>query len=402
MKISHVYRRGIFQLKLILIGLMGTLSAQAENSPATFDATIPVIDMKDYQNPATRAKFIEGLSNALKEVGFFAVVNTGVDKQILDNAYQAAEKYFALDFETKMLSHKPELNGQRGYVPGESAKGQSIGDFKEFFHVGREYNLKQQVAVGNYSNIWPRELDLKAPLNRLFDALETCKVPLEQAIAEAIGQPVDFFTDMTKEGDCLLRAIHYPANPPEDRIWAAAHTDINLFTILPRATAEGLQVLNQKGEWVDVRVPENAFIINGGDMLENITNGEFRSGPHRVVDNNSTRERYSMVLFIHPRAEDRLDPLPQCIARTGGVRKYANADRWELLEERLTDLGLASPEMLKHLAECGIMERLIEVGRASPKAMRALRDAGLASKAVLADLERVEREGEKEQFCGCR
>ena len=93
-----------------------------------------------------------------------------------------------------------------------------------------------------------------------------------------------------------------------------------------------------------------------------------------------------MVFFVHPRSFDRLDPLPSCIARTGGVRRYANATRLELLEERLVDLGLASYAMMEHLAD-GLMERQIEVGRASVKAMKKLRDAGLASDAVLAELD---------------
>jgi hypothetical protein len=124
-------------------------------------------------------------------------------------------------------------------------------------------------------------------------------------------------------------------------------------------------------------------------MLENITNGEFRSGLHRVVAKRDGYERYSLVFFVHPRSQDRLDPLQACIDRTGGVPKYAKATRLELLEERLVDLGLASPVMMQHLAESGLMERLIEVGRASPKAMKKLREAGLASEAVLAELLRL-------------
>jgi isopenicillin N synthase-like dioxygenase len=225
----------------------------------------------------------------------------------------------------------------------------------------------------------------------LYAALEKYMAPLEMAMAEAIGAPKDLFTEMTGEGDVLLRAIHYPATPPKNRMWAAEHTDIDLFAILPRATAEGLQVQNRQGEWIDIKVPENAFIVNGGDMLENITNGEFRSGLHRVIAKDDGYERYSMVLFVHPRSKDHLDPLPNCIERTGGIRKYANATRLELLEERLVDLGLASQAMMQHLADSGLMERLIEVGRASPKAMKKLSAAGLASAAVLQELARLEQ-----------
>ena len=149
--------------------------------------------------------------------------------------------------------------------------------------------------------------------------------------------------------------------------------------------------MNKQGEWIDIRVPEGAFIINGGDMLENITNGEFRSGLHRVISKDDGYERYSIVYFVHPRANDRLDPLAGCIDRTGGVRRYSNATRLELLEERLVDLGLASPAMMQHLADSGLMERQIEVGRGSVKAMKKLRDAGLASAAVLAELKKIEQ-----------
>ncbi len=355
---------------------------------SAFDATIPVVDMKEYQNPETKQKFLAELHDALQEVGFFAVINSGVDIHTLDNAYQACFDFFALPYSDKMQVNVPSSNGQRGYVPGESAKGQGRKDFKEFYHVGREFNPPESKPAAFWQNVWPSDFDLKDPVCALFAALEQSMVPLEEAMAESIGQPKDLFTNMTIEGDILLRAIHYPSNPPKEQFWAAEHTDIDLFTILPRATAEGLQVKNKQGEWIDIKVPEGAFIVNGGDMLENITNGEFRSGLHRVVALKDNYERYSIVFFVHPRSEDHLDPLASCIARTGGVRKYANATRLELLSERLVDLGLASPEMMKNLANCGLMERLIEVGRASPKAMKKLADAGLASPEVLEELKK--------------
>lgn len=384
--LSMKLKRWINTLAIAAIVISGEIKAME----SVFDSTIPVLDMNEYLNSQTKDKFIKELYKALHEVGFFAVINTGVDSKILDTGYQACFDFFALPYEEKIKSFKPLVNnGQRGYVPGESAKEATSIDFKEFYHVGREYSLEQARALATWQNIWPREFNLKEPLYALFNALQEYVIPLEAAIAEAIHAPFDLFQEMATEGDILMRAIHYPAHPPEGQCWAAEHTDIDLFTILPRATAEGLQVQNQQGEWIDVRVPEKAFIINAGDMLENITNGEFRSGVHRVIAKSDDYERYSLVFFVHPRSSDRLDPLPSCIERTGGVRKYAKATRLELLEERLVDLGLASLEMMQHLAESGLMERLIEVGRASPKAMKKLQEAGLASDTVLAELERL-------------
>lgn len=174
-----------------------------------------------------------------------------------------------------------------------------------------------------------------------------------------------------------MRALHYPANPPANAIWAGAHTDIDLLTILPRSTAQGLQVLNIEGAWVDVVVPDGAFIINCGDMLENLTNGHFKSAVHRVVDSGRGEERYSVVFFVHPRSNDGMGPLPSFIEKTGGVKKYADVTRLELLAERLIDLGLASPSLMEFFVDSGAIEKLREVGRFSPKAEKALMEAGL-------------------------
>ncbi|MDN3505774.1 MAG: 2-oxoglutarate and iron-dependent oxygenase domain-containing protein [Simkaniaceae bacterium] len=288
---------------------------------ADFDATIPVVDLNAYLNPETKEAFLQDLYCACQEVGFFAVTNTGVDSRVLNAGYDSIAKFFSLPMEEKMALFDQSTNGQRGYVPGESAKGEAVGDFKEFLHVGREISKEEAARLCTWNNIWPEEGRLKEDLYGLFQALEEHKVLLEGALAEALGMPSDFFTNMTDEGDVLLRAIHYPKNPPANQVWAAEHTDIDLFTILPRATAKGLQVKNKEGKWIAVKVPEDAFIVNVGDMLENITNGEFRSSLHRVVAEGEGYERFSLVHFVHPRSEDRLDPLPQCIERTGGGAK---------------------------------------------------------------------------------
>jgi isopenicillin N synthase-like dioxygenase len=353
-----------------------------KGDPGQFDPTIPVLDMLDFHDPSRRGQFVADMAQALREVGFFAVLNPGVDMAALDRAYASAQAFFACSPREKLQVCDLSNNGQRGYVPGESAKGESTGDFKEFFHVGRTLTAEQEERLAYSPNLWPKTMELQSPLTELFSALEVHMLPLQEALAEALGEPANFLSDMTKEGDVLLRAIHYPPHPPEGQEWAAAHTDINLFTILPRATARGLQVQNEAGDWVDVIVPEGAFVVNCGDMLQNLSNGEFRSARHRVVDSGEGCDRYSMVLFVHPRSEDDLSPRPQCIARTGGVQKYPNANRLELLSERLVELGLASDSMVEYLAQSGLMERQLDLGRASPEAMQVIYERGLASERV--------------------
>lgn len=352
---------------------------------AQFDSTIPVIDMNDFYSPSRHQIFIKELSAALSSVGFVAVVNSNVDVKVLDAAYAAAKEFYSLPHAEKLKVWNPKLNGQRGYILSETAKGKNAKDFKEFYHIAREYPPEILEQYGYQPNLWPDKTNFKKSMLQLIAELDKYSYVIEQAIAESINQPRDFFNNMTKHGGFLLRPIHYPANPPENTIWAAAHTDIDLFTILPRATAEGLQLKNAQGEWVDVVVPDGALIINAGDMLQNITNGVYKSAVHRVVNKDPSKERYSIVAFIHVRPNDVMSPLPQFIAKVGEQR-FANVTCEELLFERLIDLGLHSPELLQVFAASNAIERLIDVKRASPVAMRALRDANLASPKVLAAL----------------
>jgi len=348
----------------------------------SFDATIPVLDMNEYHDETKRADFIEKMKQALCEVGFFAVINTALDKKALDFGYDAAAQFFQMDFAQKQKLYDPTLNAQRGYVAKESAKGEQHADFKEYLHIGRALLPDEHIRTGILPNIWSKEMELEKPMLDVLATLSEYVETLSEAFSLCLGAPKELLQNRTKDGDTMLRVIHYPAGCPEGQVWAAAHTDIDLYTILPRATEKGLQLQNKEGKWIDVLVPDDAVVVNCGDMLESMSNGEFRSSVHRVVASDTTKERYSMVLFIHPEQNASVGPLPYNIQKTGGVRRYAEATRQELLEERLADLGIISDAALQHLGSCGVMDRLIDVNRASIEAMQALDKAGYASPKV--------------------
>jgi len=314
---------------------------------AGFESTIPVVDMDDFYCSATKQAFVDQVAKACHEVGFFAVVHPNIEERVLLEAYDASKEFFSRALEEKEKIFDPSLNGQRGYVPSEIAQGHKQKDFKEFLHVGRTKNL------------WPCWMNLQSPLEKLVSCLDEHSYALQQAFALAIGESEEYLTEMTKTGECLLRSLHYPAGPVPGIVWAAEHTDIDLFTILPMATEEGLQVLHE-GKWIDVKVPADAFIVNCGDKLQNLTNGYFKSSVHRVVAKPNT-ERYSIVYFVHPRDEDSMGPSERCVQLTGGVCRYPKATSLELLASRLRELGLAGPALLQLEKECGILDRLKEL-----------------------------------------
>lgn len=388
-----------------LINITGLLTASmlfSELKPPSQDqTTIPVVDMQDYFKEDKKLEFLKTMTQAFKELGFLAVVNTGISKDVIDDAYSASKRFFSFPMDVKLQYDSRPVNCQRGYLPPfiEKAKNAKQSNFNELFHVGRELTFSEHEKYGYALNKWPEEFDMKTPVSKLYSELERYMIPLQAAMAECLNQNVDLFHNMTKDGDCMLRISHYPSMEKnlidQGFVWADAHTDIDLFTILPRATAKGLEVQDRDGCWIRVAVPEEAFIINVGDMLENISNGYFRSAVHRVVSgpDNQASDRYSMVFFVHPKNSDNLEPLSSCIELTGGQQKYAKATRWELLMERLADIRFASMEMLEELAESKFIERLIEFDRDSLDAMKYLKEKGLASPKILDRIE--EREFKK-------
>jgi Isopenicillin N synthase and related dioxygenases len=319
-----------------------------------FHPTIPVVDMNDFFDPAKKQSFIDAVSQASQNVGFFAVINSNIENDVVDRAYDASMQFFRLPQENKSEIYKPELNGQRGWVPGETAQGHAIKDHKEFVHIGYKNNL------------WPTSMDLENPMMGLIKTLDKVGTVLQQAFAGAIGKEEDYFTTMTATGDSLLRALYYPKNPAPGAFWAGKHTDIDLFTLLPPATEEGLQVFHN-GEWISVRVPPKAVIVNIGDKLQNLTNGLFKSSVHQVVSKPNI-ERFSIVWFVHPRNDDSMDPINECVALTGGVKGYPKATSFELLATRLRELGIASPYLKEVERDSGIMDRvkaLVDAGNAA-------------------------------------
>ena len=151
-------------------------------------------------------------------------------------------------------------------------------------------------------------------------------------------------TDMVAEGDTIIRVLYYPALPdeaPDGAIRAAAHEDINLITILPGATASGLELLGRDGTWLEVEAHHDHVVVDSGDMLQNLSNGLFRSTTHRVVNpDDRSSKRFSMPCFIHPARDADLTPLQSCIAKTGGEAKYPSLTAGEYLRKRLEESGL--------------------------------------------------------------
>lgn len=311
------------------------------------EQTIPVVDLERFRagDRDDQRAFVAQLGRALTEFGFVAVENHHTGREAIDGAYAAVRALFALPADVKARYEDPASGRQRGYTSlgTEHAKYHNVPDLKEFWHVGPEVTPAESAVLRVPCNLWPTELpQLRSAALELWRREHEVARVLLRAIARFLDADEDAFLAMIEGGNTVLRMIHYPA-PDEavepGAVWAAAHEDINLITLLCEATDPGLELLTRDGTWLPITPIRGQLIADTGDMMERLTNGLLPSTTHRVLAPQGARKsRYSMPFFVHPRPEHVLTPLP-------GMVTEARPRRWEditaeaYLFERFREIG---------------------------------------------------------------
>ena len=307
-------------------------------------AEVPLISMKEQS--ADPDGFAQQLGRSFERFGFAMVSDHGVDQAVVDRAWAKTKEFFALPEDAKRRYFIEGGGGARGYTPykTEIAKGAEHVDLKEFWHVGRELPEGHRFSAEMAPNVWPdRPEGFRDTFLDLFTALDRAGDRLLSAIARYLGLAPNWFDHAVKDGNSVLRLLHYPPVPldaPEVR--AGAHEDINLITLLLGAEEAGLQLLEKNGSWLPIKPPENAMVVNVGDMLQRLTNHVLPSTTHRVVNPPVERRghaRYSMPFFLHPAPDFLIKALPQCVTAENPEREPPITAH-EYLAERLREIGL--------------------------------------------------------------
>lgn len=283
-------------------------------------SNIQVVDFRD-------ADAGEKFATSLRETGFGVISHHPIDQDLINRCYADWEKFFQ---GTEKFNYEFDPIAHDGYIStelSETAKGHTQKDLKEFFHLYESTKFPEELR--------PQTMELR---EQMVSMAKTLLVWIEANLPEEISAKLSMPLSDMLNGSIhnLLRILHYPplrGDEPEGAIRAAAHGDINLITVLPAATAEGLQAQSTDGSWVDVPINSNWIIINAGDMLEEATGGFYPSTQHRVM--NPTGEaaklpRLSMPFFLHPEASVKLSE-----------RHTADSYRWE----RYRELGLTEDTM---------------------------------------------------------
>ena len=302
---------------------------------------VPTLSLVDYTSATHRDQFIHALHESIADYGFVVIKNHGISPEVIQQAYQLSKKLFDLPEEIKM-NYEGE-SGQRGYIAfgKETAKGHNIPDLKEYWHIGPEIDPNSQYRNDYPNNLWPTEIpEFKTFFCQFHDALTLVAKKILAALGTAMNLEPDYFENMITNGNSVQRLIHYPAlaqtqTDTPNAMRAAAHVDINLITLLIGATDSGLELQDRDGSWLPVHNQEGEIVIDTGDMMARLTNNKIPATMHRVVNPKDTsRARYSIPFFVHPKNDVMLTSQPQF-----GDAKFPPISAGDFLRERLEENG---------------------------------------------------------------
>ena len=312
-------------------------------------SNIPSLDLNDFLSNDNKRKqdFVNAVGKAYQEIGFLSLKGHFLSKENIDNLYKQIKQFFDLPQELKSNYEFEGFKGQRGYTSfgKEHAKGKKEGDLKEFWHFGQYVDADSKYAKEYPENVIVEELQKFNKVGKeAYQMLEKTAKFVLRSLALHLGLEETYFDNYIKNGNSILRPIHYPPikTEPKGAERAAAHGDINLITLLMGAQGKGLQVQNHKGEWIDAIAGPDELMINVGDMLSRHSNNKLKSTIHRVT--NPPKEmwgtsRYSIPFFMHPISDMKLDVLENCIDDEN-PKQFEDITAGEFLDERLKELGL--------------------------------------------------------------
>jgi isopenicillin N synthase-like dioxygenase len=292
--------------------------------------------------------FARALGASFAAHGFAVVSDHGLPEVRLAEVLTATKAFFALTEDRKRAYQVARGAGQRGYTPFglETAKGAEHSDLKEFWHVGRDLPIGHPYRAIMPANLWPKEIsNFRSSATWLFEALETLGGVCLSAIALYLDLPPDHFEDATRDGNSILRLLHYPPSAFDGpNIRAGAHEDINAITLLLGAEEAGLEILERDGRWLAINPPPGSVVVNIGDMLARLTNDVLPSTTHRVVNPAPERRgeaRYSLPFFLHFQPDFLIETLPGCISAARPDRYPTPITADAFLRQRLREINLA-------------------------------------------------------------
>jgi isopenicillin N synthase-like dioxygenase len=300
-------------------------------SPPKAVTSIPVIDIGPSfsGDDAAFNAVASAIHRACRETGFFYVSNHGVPASLIEKQFVQSKAFFALPLTEKMALDLKNSPSAVGYSPikGQKLDSQdanaeaSPGDLKESFVCGPDFPDDHPYVRARYRsyghNQWPQALpELRDQSLAYLLAMRSLADHILTLLAASLELPTDWFAPHFAQGVNSLRMLKYPPQPEvseSNQLGAGAHTDWGGVTLLAQDGIGGLEVRNVDGDWIVATPIAGTLVVNLGDLMARWTNGIYNSTMHRVKNNATDRDRYSIATFYGPDPLAVIEPIPTCL-----------------------------------------------------------------------------------------
>ncbi|XP_024028776.1 1-aminocyclopropane-1-carboxylate oxidase homolog 4 [Morus notabilis] len=274
--------------------------------PKARPVSIPVINLAGFGSPPRRAEVVDKVTRAAREHGFFQIVNHGIPAAKLDRTIAAVKAFHEGPAEVKARLYRRDAGAGVTYMSNVDLYQSKAASWRDTLTVrlGPDPPVTGELP----------EVCREALVEWDGEVIRLGAVVME-LLEEGLGLRAGRYRELTCLEGRIMVGHYYPRCPqPDLTVGLASHADPGVLTVLLQDHMGGLQV-KTGGQWVDVKPVPGAIVINVGDLLQIMTNDQYKSVEHRVVANQSEEPRVSIGVFLNPgKREETYGPLPELIS----------------------------------------------------------------------------------------
>ncbi|URE46725.1 Sex determination protein [Musa troglodytarum] len=261
------------------------------SSPSSL--SVPTVDLS---LPRPAAVALAAAAAAACDWGFFQVVNHGLPLSLIDRAISAVRSF-----------HEQPSSVRAAFYSRSVAGGVSYSSNVDLFRSGAaSWRDTIQLQMGP-TRPDPERIPpvCREELLAWDEHVAAAGRAVMGLLSEGLGAGPGLLEATTCAEGRLMACHYYPPCPePDLTVGIAEHADPGVLTVLAQDGVGGLQVKwtgeDGASEWVDVRPASGALVINVGDLLQIMSNDEYKSVEHRVLANPHQEARVSIATFFNP------------------------------------------------------------------------------------------------------
>jgi isopenicillin N synthase-like dioxygenase len=285
------------------------------------DFEVKTCDMREFFTGGEEGRivFAQNLGQALEEIGFAVLSGHGVDTNLYNQAEAKVAELFATTTLEERMKFRAERQGSvnQGYFPIKETTIIHPDLVEGWVFCRRAFDMDGNENF-KASDYWP-EGEYEPLFREVVKTHEQLILPIMQSVLRYLKCDPHLYDEKLAATNFGFRLNYYPAISQQDNDSGAGrmlgHEDVDLFTLLPAQSVDGLQVYNRVNKkWIRLNPEPGTIILNTGDYMQRITNDRLPSTTHRVSKpqqkNMLGKPRITIPMAIYVWEEEILEVLP--------------------------------------------------------------------------------------------